>query len=174
MLESHANLGWFNLLPLQLRDFIADFLSLFSILIYPDRFFVHSSIYAEFASKLATKVAEFKTGSGFESDVTHGPLIHSKSLKKVVDHVERAKAKGAQVLVGGRVPDDPQCQQGYFFEPTVLSDVYLGDIDQEETFGELFITAYWKRSCTSIIYKQILTDIHVQFRSCCCAVQVRH
>lgn len=100
-----------------------------------NRFFIHSSVYAEFATKLAMKVSEFKVGSGFDPDVTHGPLIHSRGLKKVIEHVDRAKAKGAQVLVGGRVPDDAQCRDGYFFEPTVLSEVPTGEIDGEETFG---------------------------------------
>lgn len=45
--------------------------------------------------------------------------------------MELAKEAGAEVLIGGKkVPGD-----GYFFEPTVLSDVPSGVIDDEETFG---------------------------------------
>ncbi|CAH7671252.1 succinate-semialdehyde dehydrogenase [Phakopsora pachyrhizi] len=132
-----------------------------------NRFFVHSSVYAEFASKLTKKVSELKVGSGFEEGVRVGPLISQKSLDKVIDHVERAKARGAEVLIGGKrfkpssstartkrqanegdkkslegtingsegVEADGGRFDGYFYEPTVLSDVPIGAIDQEETFG---------------------------------------
>ncbi|KAI8461993.1 Aldehyde/histidinol dehydrogenase, partial [Phakopsora pachyrhizi] len=100
-----------------------------------NRFFVHSSVYAEFASKLTKKVSELKVGSGFEEGVRVGPLISQKSLDKVIDHVERAKARGAEVLIGEGVEADGGRFDGYFYEPTVLSDVPIGAIDQEETFG---------------------------------------
>ncbi|TFK72045.1 succinate-semialdehyde dehydrogenase [Pluteus cervinus] len=101
-----------------------------------NRIFVHSSVYADFASKLAAKVALFKVGNGLEDGVTHGPLIHSRALSKVTRHVEDAISKGAQVLIGGRPltdsPDDT------FFLPTVLSDVpSTALINTEETFGPL-------------------------------------
>ena len=116
-----------------------------------NRIYVHSSVYAEFASRLAEKVAAFKTGDGLLSDTyvpsatsclhslniscsTNGPLIHDKAVGKVVKHVEDAVSKGAQILVGGKRPDAP----GSFYEPTVLSDVPAGRLTffgQEETFG---------------------------------------
>lgn len=99
-----------------------------------NRFYVHSSIYAEFASKLTKKVSELRTGSGFEKGVSVGPLINQKSLDKVARHVSEAKSQGAEVLIGGRKieADHPS---GWFFEPTVLSGVPIGVIDHEETFG---------------------------------------
>lgn len=99
-----------------------------------NRIFVHSSIYAEFASRMAEKVATFKTGDPQASDTVQGPLIHDRAVSKVVKHVEDAVAKGAQILVGGKRPDGP----GSFYEPTVLSDVPAGPstyFGQEETFG---------------------------------------
>ncbi|KAF9651085.1 succinic semialdehyde dehydrogenase [Thelephora ganbajun] len=99
-----------------------------------NRIYVHSSVYAEFASRLAEKVAAFKIGDGLLSDTTHGPLIHEKAISKVVKHVEDAVSKGAQILVGGKRRDGP----GSFYEPTVLSDVPAGPstfFGQEETFG---------------------------------------
>ncbi len=62
---------------------------------------------------------------------THGPLIHSRAVEKVIRHVDDAVASGAQVLVGGKpIPDSS------FFLPTLLSDVpTTALINQEETFG---------------------------------------
>ncbi|CAK5271154.1 unnamed protein product [Mycena citricolor] len=99
-----------------------------------NRMFVHSSVYAEFASRLAEKVATFKVGNGLDESSTHGPLIHSRAVEKVQSHVDDAVARGAQVLVGGSsVPGTST-----FFEPTVLSDVpSTALINTEETFGPI-------------------------------------
>ncbi|KAF9266220.1 succinic semialdehyde dehydrogenase [Marasmius fiardii PR-910] len=100
-----------------------------------NRIFVHSSIYAEFASRLAEKVAAFKIGNGMDKDTTHGPLIHTRAVEKVNHHVEDAVSKGAQVLVGGKRHGDANSS---FFQPTVLSDVPANAlISSEETFGPL-------------------------------------
>ncbi|KAI0794776.1 succinic semialdehyde dehydrogenase [Fomes fomentarius] len=108
------------------------------------RIYVQSSIYAEFASRLAEKVAAFKVGNGLDKDtsvhstrspvLTHGPLIHEKAVEKVQHHVEDAVAQGAQVLLGGkRIPG-----AGSFFALTVLSDVPPNAlVNKEETFGLL-------------------------------------
>lgn len=64
---------------------------------------------------------------------THGPLIHSRAVEKVVRHVEDAVSKGAQVLVGGK-----RIGTGSFFHPTVLSEVPAdAALNNEETFGPL-------------------------------------
>ncbi|KAK1229267.1 hypothetical protein PQX77_007689 [Marasmius sp. AFHP31] len=100
-----------------------------------NRIFVHSSIYAEFASRLAEKVTAFKIGNGLEKDTTHGPLIHTRAVEKVVKHVEDAVSKGAQVLVGGKREGDDSSS---FFQPTILSDVPItSQLCSEETFGPL-------------------------------------
>ncbi|KAG9045492.1 succinate semialdehyde dehydrogenase NADP+ linked [Tulasnella sp. UAMH 9824] len=98
-----------------------------------NRIYVQSSIYAEFASRLADKVDKFKIGNGLEEGVTHGPLIHERAIEKVQRHVEDACSKGAEILVGGkRATDLP----GTFFQPTVLSNVSNdSQIMDEETFG---------------------------------------
>jgi len=97
-----------------------------------NRIYVQSSVYADFASRLATKVAEFKVGNGLDKDVTHGPLIHGRAVEKVQRHLDDALSKGAQILVGGKK------LEGNFFAPTLLSDVPSNVIlSNEETFGPL-------------------------------------
>ncbi|RPD67539.1 succinic semialdehyde dehydrogenase [Lentinus tigrinus ALCF2SS1-7] len=99
-----------------------------------NRIYVQSSIYAEFASRLAERVAAFKVGNGLEKDTTHGPLIHDRAIEKVQRHVEDALSQGAQLLVGGKRIEGP----GSFFAPTVLSDVpATALVNKEETFGPL-------------------------------------
>jgi succinate-semialdehyde dehydrogenase / glutarate-semialdehyde dehydrogenase len=97
-----------------------------------NRIYVQDSVYEEFATKLASKVAQFKVGSGTEPGVTIGPLIEHAALVKVKEHVADALAKGATVLVGGK----PHALGGLFFEPTILSGVTQEmKVAREETFG---------------------------------------
>ncbi|PSR81033.1 hypothetical protein PHLCEN_2v6564 [Hermanssonia centrifuga] len=99
-----------------------------------NRIYVHSSIYAEFASRLAEKVAAFKVGDGFEKSTTHGPLIHERAVEKVQKHVDDAVSRGAQLVHGGKRLDGA----GSFFAPTILADVPADAlVCQEETFGPL-------------------------------------
>ncbi|KAI0677764.1 succinic semialdehyde dehydrogenase [Trametes maxima] len=99
-----------------------------------NRIYVQSSVYADFASRLAEKVAAFKVGNGLDKETTHGPLIHERAVEKVERHVEDALAHGAQLVHGGkRLPG-----AGSFFAPTVLSDVPAHAlVNKEETFGPL-------------------------------------
>src|SRR3989440_7523112 len=97
-----------------------------------NRFHVASSVAGEFAEKLASKIGSMKVGRGTEEGVKVGPLIDEDQRGKVRSLVEDAEAKGASVVVGGHDVDG----RGYFFEPTVLSDVPPdAELLREEIFG---------------------------------------
>ena len=102
----------------------------------PNRFFVHESVYDEFSTKLAARVAEhYKAGHGFDTASTLGPLINSAAVDKVEAHVKDAVSKNATVLTGGsRLPElGPN-----FYAATVLGNVTPEmAINREETFGPL-------------------------------------
>jgi len=59
-----------------------------------------------------------KIGRPHDDGVQMGPLISGVQRERVAGFIERAKAGGAQVLTGGRVPAG--YGDGYFFEPTVI------------------------------------------------------
>src|SRR3954447_2594493 len=97
-----------------------------------NRFHVAGKVADEFTEKLASKLGAMKVGRGTESDVTVGPLIDGTQRDKVAELVDDATGKGANVLVGGTKRDGA----GYFFDPTVLSDVDPGSrLLKEEIFG---------------------------------------
>ncbi|KDE05817.1 succinate-semialdehyde dehydrogenase [NADP+] [Microbotryum lychnidis-dioicae p1A1 Lamole] len=99
---------------------------------------VHSSVYDQFAEKLAAKVKAFKVGNAFDEGVTHGPLIHDAAVDKVDRHVQDAVKKGAKVLVGGKKAVVKGGERGSFYEPTILVDVPTSAcLGEEETFGPL-------------------------------------
>lgn len=97
-----------------------------------NRFLVQSRVYAHFAQKLAERVKDMKVGAGLEGPTDQGPLINEGALRKVVQHVEDAVTKGAQILTGGHRIG----VVGSFFEPTVLANVSRDAmLCHEETFG---------------------------------------
>ncbi|BDM63548.1 NAD-dependent succinate-semialdehyde dehydrogenase [Shewanella sp. NFH-SH190041] len=97
-----------------------------------NRIYVHDSVYDEFAMRLAAAVSALQVGDGTAADVTTGPLINQAALGKVEEHIRDAKAGGATVICGGK----RHALGGYFFEPTVLTEVTATmKITREETFG---------------------------------------
>lgn len=101
-----------------------------------NRFFIHRSLMEPIVEKFIAKIKELKPGPWTDPDVNIGPLINEKGLKKVQEHVEDAKAKGAEVVIGGYRIEEGDCRNGYFYAPTVVQNVtdemrlYV-----EETFG---------------------------------------
>jgi succinate-semialdehyde dehydrogenase / glutarate-semialdehyde dehydrogenase len=87
-----------------------------------NRFHVHESVSAEFASRLAERMGALKVGRGTEPDTDVGPLIDDAQRGKVEELVGDAVGRGARVLTGGGRLSGP-AYPGYFFEPTVLADV---------------------------------------------------
>ena len=97
-----------------------------------NRLYVQEGVYDAFAAKLADAVRGLQVGPGDRPGVTQGPLINAKALDKVEAHVADARAKGAQVLVGGQ----RHALGGTFYEPTILTNVTSAmRVVREETFG---------------------------------------
>jgi succinate-semialdehyde dehydrogenase/glutarate-semialdehyde dehydrogenase len=97
-----------------------------------NRFHVAGSVADEFAERMGERMGAMKVGRGTEDDVDVGPLIDDDQRGKVATLVEDAVEKGAKTIVGGSRVDG----SGYFYEPTVLSDVPKeADLLREEIFG---------------------------------------
>jgi succinate-semialdehyde dehydrogenase/glutarate-semialdehyde dehydrogenase len=97
-----------------------------------NRILVQDGIYDVFAEKLGHAINQLKVGNGAEEGVTTGPLINPAAVKKVVEHIEDARAKGGKVVTGGK----PHKLGGNFFEPTLIRDVTPEmAVAREETFG---------------------------------------
>jgi succinate-semialdehyde dehydrogenase / glutarate-semialdehyde dehydrogenase len=97
-----------------------------------NRFLVHESVEAEFSAKFAERMAGLSVGRGTQDGVSVGPLIDAKARDKVAELVADATDQGATVVTGGSATGD----QGYFFSPTVLTDVPpQARLVREEIFG---------------------------------------
>ena len=99
-----------------------------------NRIYVHASVAKAFTEAFVPLVAALKVGNGVDAGVQIGPLIDQAGVNKVEAHVRDATSHGARVRVGGQRPAERD--HGYFFEPTVLTDVRDDMlVMREETFG---------------------------------------
>ncbi|MCY7340884.1 MAG: NAD-dependent succinate-semialdehyde dehydrogenase [Pseudonocardia sp.] len=105
-----------------------------------NRFLVHRSVAGAFADELTDRMGALTVGRGTENGVQVGPLIDAKGRDKVVELVRDAVDRGATVRVGAEPLDGP----GFFYRPTVLTDVPLAArLTREEIFGPVAaITAF--------------------------------
>jgi succinate-semialdehyde dehydrogenase / glutarate-semialdehyde dehydrogenase len=97
-----------------------------------NRFLVQRSVAVAFADRLAERMSGLNVGRGTEEGVDVGPLVDAKGRDKVAELVQDAVERGATVRVGAEQVDGP----GYFYRPTVLTDVPLeARLTEEEIFG---------------------------------------
>lgn len=98
-----------------------------------ERIYVQSGIYDRFLESFVARTKAQRLGPALDYSVDIGSLIGQHQLEKTLEHVDDARAKGAQVLTGGRSRTDIG---PYFFEPTILTGVTEGmQCHREETFG---------------------------------------
>jgi aldehyde dehydrogenase (NAD+) len=96
-----------------------------------DRAIVHEDHYEEFVERIVDRANAYDLGPGAD-DPDMGPLNSEQHFERVRDYVEVGVEEGATLAAGGEAPD----RDGYFFEPTVLTDVDNGmRVAQEEIFG---------------------------------------
>ncbi|MEU3648081.1 NAD-dependent succinate-semialdehyde dehydrogenase [Lentzea sp. NPDC034063] len=97
-----------------------------------NRFHVHADVAEEFTEKLVARMGSIVVGAGTDPGTDMGPMIDDRQRSRVADLVSETVGSGARLRAGGEVPDGP----GYFYPPTVLTDVPEGArISREEIFG---------------------------------------
>jgi succinate-semialdehyde dehydrogenase/glutarate-semialdehyde dehydrogenase len=97
-----------------------------------NRLYIQSSVYDAFTRKLVDAVAKLRVGDGLKGPTDQGPLIDTKALAKVEEHIADAVGKGGQVAFGGK----RHALGGTFFQPTIVTNVTSDMLmAREETFG---------------------------------------
>ncbi|MBM9615097.1 aldehyde dehydrogenase family protein [Desulfobulbus rhabdoformis] len=100
------------------------------------RVMVERPLHDRLVAELRKRMAAIKVGDGFAEGTEMGPLISQAHRDKVERYVVIAQEEGAKLVLGGKRPDDPALQNGFFYLPT-LFDQCENDmrIVQEEVFG---------------------------------------
>ena len=88
----------------------------------------------EIAAAIAAEMKTVKVGTPTDPASEMGPIAMKRQLERIESYVEKGKAEGATLVVGGQRP--AHLNSGYYFEPTLFSNVDNGmTIAQEEIFG---------------------------------------
>jgi acyl-CoA reductase-like NAD-dependent aldehyde dehydrogenase len=98
------------------------------------RLLLPESIHDDVVGRLVELARNLRVGAPTDPEVQMGPLISGEQLSRVEAHVARAVRDGAKLAAGGGRPAG--LNRGYYFEPTILTDVEPdAHIAQEEVFG---------------------------------------
>ncbi|WP_116043318.1 NAD-dependent succinate-semialdehyde dehydrogenase [Amycolatopsis palatopharyngis] len=107
-----------------------------------NRFYLHADIADEFVARFGKEVEALRVGAAADPDNQVGPLISAEAVKNVTALVDDAIRRGARTAASAAVPADTD---GYFFAPTVLTDVPAdADIVQQEIFGPVAPIVTWQ------------------------------
>ena len=100
------------------------------------RAIVQDTIYDRFVAEVGRRADRIRLGHGTDDATETGALITAEHRVKVEAFVAGAIADGARLVAGGRRPDEPDLQAGFFYRPTVFADVTPDmRIVREEVFG---------------------------------------
>ena len=99
------------------------------------RVFVQKAIKSEFLKRLKARTEAIVIGDPMNEATQIGPMVSWAQREKVLDYIEKGKAEGATLVVGGGIPNNVS-GEGYYVQPTVFSDVTDEmTIAREEIFG---------------------------------------
>jgi succinate-semialdehyde dehydrogenase / glutarate-semialdehyde dehydrogenase len=106
------------------------------ICVSPTRFFVQRGVYAAFVDRFAAAARALRVGSGLAEGTQMGPLANERRIAAMESLIGDCVQRGAKLCTGGsRIGN-----RGFFWEPTVLSDVPDdARIMNEEPFGPVAV-----------------------------------
>ncbi|MGH7056319.1 MAG: NAD-dependent succinate-semialdehyde dehydrogenase [Acetobacteraceae bacterium] len=108
------------------------------VCIAPTRFLVQEKVYDNFVDRFVKVAKGLKVGDGLDASSQMGPLAHDRRVTAMEGFIADAVQNGAEVVTGGsRIGN-----KGYFFQPTVLTNVpKTARAMNEEPFGPVAMIA---------------------------------
>jgi aminomuconate-semialdehyde/2-hydroxymuconate-6-semialdehyde dehydrogenase len=102
------------------------------------RVFVERSAYPDFVDRFVAAASKLKIGDPLEATTDQGAIVSKTQLDKVKFYVDLAQKEGGKIALGGSAPEsiNERCQSGYFFPPTIITDLPVAcRVNREEIFG---------------------------------------
>ena len=87
------------------------------------RLFLHESVAEKFVGGLVEILKKKTVGNGMSKETRMGPIHIESQRQEVEEQVEDAKSRGAKTIFGGERAKGGDLDKGYFYLPTLLSDV---------------------------------------------------
>lgn len=104
------------------------------------RLLVHRSSFDAVVDAFVERAKVLRLGDPLDARTQLGPMVSAGQRDRIAAAVDRAREQGAEVLCGGRQPDTPPLDQGYYYEPTAVSGARVDmDVWREEIFGPVTV-----------------------------------
>ncbi|MCM3617184.1 aldehyde dehydrogenase family protein [Sutcliffiella horikoshii] len=104
------------------------------------RLYVHENIYDKFMEKFVEKAKKLSLGNPFAKETHIGAIINQGQLDVIDGYVQSAKEEGANVVLGGKVAKVEGYENGYWYEPTIITGVtHEMKVVKEEIFGPVVV-----------------------------------
>ncbi|PFA68380.1 betaine-aldehyde dehydrogenase [Bacillus sp. AFS015802] len=109
------------------------------------RLYVHEDIYDEFMEKFVEKTKKLKLADPHDKGTHIGAIINQGQLDTIDGYVQSAKEEGATILAGGSTAKVEGFENGYWYEPTIITDVnHDMKVVKEEIFGPVVVVMKFK------------------------------
>ena len=100
------------------------------------RLLVEDTIRDRFVDRLVERAQSIRLGGPHDEKAETGPLISAAHRDKVAAYVAKGIEEGAELRCGGKAPDDPSLEKGFYYLPTILDRVTSAmTVAQDESFG---------------------------------------
>lgn len=118
-----------------------------------ERMYIQQSIYDEFMELFMEKVKALKMGDPMNSDTDIGPKTNKTGVRHLEKLVALSVKEGATIAIGGKKPSGPEFEKGYWYEPTILTNVQQHmTIVHEEAFGPVLPVIKFKTFAEVMAY----------------------
>jgi acyl-CoA reductase-like NAD-dependent aldehyde dehydrogenase len=109
------------------------------------RLLVHEDVYEAFLDRFTELAAKVRVGHALDPETQLGPLVTATHRDRVIGHIERAKAEGVELRLGGEKLELPgELSRGNFVAPTIFADPESrAAITREEVFGPVAVVERW-------------------------------
>lgn len=107
----------------------------------PTRLMVDERLYDRFVDSFVKKTTELRVGDGLADGTTMGPMANPRRIVATEHYIADAVDRGAKIRLGGHRIG----KRGFFFEPTILTDVPKDAlVMNEEPFGPIALISSFR------------------------------
>ncbi|HUE90853.1 betaine-aldehyde dehydrogenase [Pseudomonas sp.] len=100
------------------------------------RVFIPRMLQARFEAKVLERVKRIRLGNPEDEATNFGPLVSAAQMDSVLGYIDKGRAQGARLLIGGQRVTEGEYAKGAYVAPTVFTDCTdQMTIVREEIFG---------------------------------------
>lgn len=105
---------------------------------------LHDDVHDAVLERIIQRMQAIRVGDPFDAATGMGPVISAAHHAKVMAAIDKGKAQGARLRVGGERPAGAAFEKGYWVAPTLFSDVDPSSaLATEEIFGPVLSVVRW-------------------------------